>query len=209
MTIVQHKDLPNAQLHEPKGVNTAVIKTVYVSAGTGTGTWRKVNELDFDYSDKAKNLKGWNDIADSLYTSASPRAILSGVRTQLTNNGLKSQTDTTRLGTIWNTTTNLFLINDLNAVYEIRIGFKATAVAAAGTPYIIAIELESASGPTTIHGVTKPLKGGSAVNMVAETTFFYSGSFINNQNLKIFVTPDTAISLYDVGYVIRRAYKET
>lgn len=40
MADVQHKDLPNAQLHEPKGVNSASVDTAYVANGAGSGTWK-------------------------------------------------------------------------------------------------------------------------------------------------------------------------
>lgn len=41
--MAEHKDLPDAQLHEPKGVSSASINTVYVSDGAGSGTWKKVD----------------------------------------------------------------------------------------------------------------------------------------------------------------------
>lgn len=182
---------------------------MYVAAGAATGAWRKLQEADLDYTSIAGNIFGWNDIADSLYTSGSPRAISSGVRTQLTNNGAAAQTTQTRLGSTWNTSTNVFLINDINAFYVLRVNCKIAAAAAAGTPYITLFELESANGPTIITGQTAFVKGGGNVNQMSITFPFYSGSFINNQNLKLWVTPDTNITLYDIGFVIQRTYKES
>ncbi len=49
MANVQHKDLPEAQLHEPKGISTAANRQVYVASGSGTGAWAKV---------KSENLEG-------------------------------------------------------------------------------------------------------------------------------------------------------
>ena len=49
MANVQHKDLPEAQLHEPKGISTAANRQVYVANGSGTGAWAKV---------KSENLEG-------------------------------------------------------------------------------------------------------------------------------------------------------
>lgn len=40
MANVNHKDLPNSELHEPKGISTASTGTVYVSDGAGSGTWQ-------------------------------------------------------------------------------------------------------------------------------------------------------------------------
>jgi hypothetical protein len=36
---IEHKDLPNSELHEPKGVDTAISGTTYTSNGVGSGTW--------------------------------------------------------------------------------------------------------------------------------------------------------------------------
>lgn len=37
---IQHLNIPDAQIHESKGVATAANKATYVSLGTGTGVWR-------------------------------------------------------------------------------------------------------------------------------------------------------------------------
>lgn len=36
---IQHKDIPEAQLHEPKGASTAAIGSSYISDGAGSGNW--------------------------------------------------------------------------------------------------------------------------------------------------------------------------
>ena len=205
---IQHVNIADGQRHEPKGISTATASQVYLANGAQSGTWRKANETDIDYTNPANNLFGWNDIADSQYTSGAPRAITASTRTQLTNNGLGSQTNTTRLGAIWSTSNNRFDINDLNATYAVEISFKATAAATAGTPYICLIEMESANGPTIIRGHTQFIKGGSAVNHVGVNFLFYMGSFINNQPLTVYITPDTALNIYDIGFVVQRLYRE-
>jgi hypothetical protein len=40
---IQHKDIPDAYLHEPKGVSSAGASTVYVANGSGSGSWSKVD----------------------------------------------------------------------------------------------------------------------------------------------------------------------
>lgn len=49
MAKIQHKDLPDQYLHEPKGASTATQGTVYVADGTGSGAFGKlpVSSLDF------------------------------------------------------------------------------------------------------------------------------------------------------------------
>lgn len=207
MTIA-HKDIPDAQLHEPKGAATAGLNTLYIATGTGSGAWAKTTEKIVDRTDKTKNVFGWNDIADSLYTSGSPLAIASGVRTKLTNNGAAVQSDTSRLGAVWNTGTNAFVIDDLNAVYSIRVAMKVKAAAAAGTPYTLKTELESSSGSLIFVSRDTYLKGGSYENAASFVTDFYMGSAINASSISIYLTPDTNITLYDIGFLIQRTYAE-
>lgn len=206
---IEHRDITDSQRHEPKGASTAVLNSVWFANGAGSGGFTKIKESLIDYTDKASNRFGWNDIADSQYTVSSPRTISANTRTQLTNNGLGTQTDVTRLGSIWNTGTSQFLINDLNSTYVARISMKIKTAAAAGTPYTLKIETESGNGPTVISGNDQFFKGGNYENDVSFTQLFYVGSFVNNQSLKLFVTADANISLYNVGFVIQRLYKET
>lgn len=193
-------------MHEPKGIIAAALNTVYKALGGGTGAWVKLTEADLDFSVKANNRFGWNDISDSQYTSGAPRAIASGTRTQLTNNGLAVQSDSTRLGAIW--ATNQFNINDLNALYSIRLAYKAKTAAPAGTPYIITTEFQSDTGSLVVASKTEFIKGGGAVNHVGGDYPIYIGSAINNAPLKIFVTADTAVNIYDIGLVVSRTYME-
>jgi hypothetical protein len=196
-------------LHEPKDINSAATKEVYLADGAGSGDWRRITDTEMSFSDKTKNLFGWNDISDSLYTSGSPRAIVAATRTQLTNNATAVQTDTSRLGALWNTGSSLFLINDLNAVYNLRVSMKATVAAAAGTPYVMLMELQSDSGSLVFASNTLGMKGGGYVNHLNFTTSFYLGSSINNTNLKLFITPDTNTNIYEIGFLLSRTYKES
>lgn len=206
---IEHRLIPDAERHEPKGASSAFSGQVYVSNGSQSGAWRKIKEADIDYSSAASNVFGWNDVADSLYTSSSKRSLTAATRVQLTNNGLGVQTDQTRLGALWIPASNHFLINSLNASYQLRVNMKATSASAAGVPYTLKIELDSANGPFTLAGHDVIFKGGNYVNDISITIPFYVGSSVNNQGLRLFVTPDTATSIYDVGFVIQRLYKES
>lgn len=212
--MAEHSTLGSADVHEPKGITTATTadsgKVITPSAtSNGVSTLRQLTDSDLSRTDKTKNLFGWNDIADSLYTSGAPRAIAATIRTQVTNNASAVQTDTSRLGGLWVTGSSAFSINDLNATYSLRLNFKVTAAAAAGTPYTVRVELESANGPLVIMEQTQTIKGGGYVNGVSILTPFYMGSSINNALLKVFITPDTAVNCYDFGFLLQRTYKES
>lgn len=212
--MADHRTLVSADVHEPKWITTAATadtgKVITPSSSTaGTSELRRLTDLDLSYSDSTKNIYGWNDVSDSLYTSGAPLAIASGVRTLVPNNASAPQSTQARLGTIWQTGTSRFLINDLNAFYNLQVNLTVTAAAAAGTPYLLLMELESAAGPTVIRADTRFIKGGGAINKVSAYFGFYSGSTINNQALRLYVTPDTNINLYGIGFVINRTYKES
>lgn len=38
----EHKDLPDSERHEPKGISLAAVDTVYVSDGLGSGSWTNI-----------------------------------------------------------------------------------------------------------------------------------------------------------------------
>lgn len=37
---IQHKDIPDANLHEPKGIASAIVNKTYISDGAGSGAWK-------------------------------------------------------------------------------------------------------------------------------------------------------------------------
>lgn len=42
MATIAHKNIPSAQAHEPKGIESAVNKSLYVANGSGSGAWSKI-----------------------------------------------------------------------------------------------------------------------------------------------------------------------
>lgn len=77
--MIQHKDIPDAQLHEPKGAETAAVNTVYVADGVGSGAFRKLNPedlnnviVDLDVANTklvTDGLGNLNAVPDSVYGS--------------------------------------------------------------------------------------------------------------------------------------------
>lgn len=61
-----HKDLTGAELHEPKGIETAAQGTVYVSNGASTGDWTPIydgvfNLNEYHVSDTMTDISTPND----------------------------------------------------------------------------------------------------------------------------------------------------
>lgn len=69
---IQHKDIPDAQLHEPKGIASVGANQVYVSNGAGSGTWKfpagsRYGELFIDVGATPQTLA-----ASSAFTVLNP-----------------------------------------------------------------------------------------------------------------------------------------
>lgn len=46
---IQHKDVTDPQIHEPKGISAADEGQVYVADGEGSGVWLKLSPSDLDF----------------------------------------------------------------------------------------------------------------------------------------------------------------
>lgn len=55
---IQHKDIPESELHEPKGVSVAAANTVYVATGLGSGSWQKIGSEDIEGLGDQNNTEG-------------------------------------------------------------------------------------------------------------------------------------------------------
>lgn len=55
---IQHSAIPDAQLHEPKGVATSAAGKVYVASGAGTGSW------SFESSSLSLDITNLDTVAD-------------------------------------------------------------------------------------------------------------------------------------------------
>lgn len=60
MPKIQHKDIPDSQRHEPKGIDSASIHQIYIANGTGSGSWSKVGSLNL------VNLGGDSGVAGKI-----------------------------------------------------------------------------------------------------------------------------------------------
>ncbi len=59
---VNHKDLTGAALHEPKGIASAAVDTVYVADGAGSGSFQnktKYTTLNFKFEDISTARSEW------------------------------------------------------------------------------------------------------------------------------------------------------
>lgn len=110
---MQHKNIPEAQLHEPKGISTALAKKAYISNGAGSGSWEDIDSTmlqglagDAGIANKkflTNGTNGFSLVTDTSYGSAT-------ITNNATNFPLTAVADTT-----FNTTSQFTLLTGVGA----------------------------------------------------------------------------------------------
>lgn len=100
MTTTVHKNLTGADLHEPKGADTALVNQVYVSDGAGSGSWVAASSIitntAFTTGDLKATHKGTADTGWILWSDGSIGDASSGA-------SIRAHADTSALfTTYWN-----------------------------------------------------------------------------------------------------------
>ena len=93
---IEHKDLPDSLLHEPKGASTAAVGTVYVADGASSGSFQKLPITSLNITIPV--------IATAVHTDVDDTVSLDGSTLSQTANG--SLTDIPSLVNIPQTLTN-------------------------------------------------------------------------------------------------------
>ena len=93
---IEHKDLPDSLLHEPKGASTAAVGTVYVADGASSGSFQKLPITSLNITIP--------EIASTVHTVVDATVSLDGSTLSQTANG--SLTDIPSLVNIPQTLTN-------------------------------------------------------------------------------------------------------
>lgn len=167
---VQHKLIPDADLHEPKGVAGATSGTVYKANGSGSGSWEyPLTGLDTANSGQVFESDGSNsgiwkyppakghaeiyiDAGSTIHTLGSASSF-----TKLNPSG--EWTASTYEDVLNVDATNGEIILDLAGHYKISFWMNfTTASLASGTPYYFKFVLDGVPSPRTLQ-VTKPTNG--------------------------------------------------
>lgn len=203
MANVQHKDIPEAQLHEPKGVSTASAGTVYVADVGTSGAWATADAIGSGAASAGSLLladgsggldftryQGWGEWQDADTTVGVPsQNLTAAARTLWTNDGgtlitTKSPSDLT--AALWNVSTNLHQPIAVNDIYHIRINFTAQNYGGA-TPYI-EMELDIGGAIGVIHSDSKALRKGGAAQGLSFSFPVYTGATYLANGGKIYLT---------------------
>lgn len=117
----QHSVITDPQIHEPKGMSTAAVDTVYVADGAGSGSFQSVSDFSGN---------GWSTFEDDGGTlTVSTTASLG---TLVTNTTLGAGTDETHApadatSSWWDSSANKFKPTNAGDVYTLEICFEIAA----------------------------------------------------------------------------------
>jgi hypothetical protein len=162
---------------------------------------------DLIVSLSANSGSGWAHYADSTYTSGSPLTIASGVRTKLTNDGADGASDSTYAEEDWwDTATDKVVSTKDGAMFDLRVNFKAAY--ASGTNVAVAGDLDIGGAVGIVINDTKLFNKGSgtAQSFVFSIPYFTGSTFVANGG-DFYLTPTSAITVWDISISIFRTFK--
>ena len=198
---MQHKDIPDAQLHEVKGAATASAGQILTATGAGIATFQtplftKARVGFWDYNDTA--------------TSTTPIALTAAnTEYQLTNNGAGVYTNTAYalpgITNIYNTATNYFNFSSLKLgdTVDIRVEFEVTTGSASNE---IGLLMELGIGTTPYKLVVdRQYFKSASTNKVVANAHIYIGNNDTKDGLARFLIKNdsTGATVKVAGWYIR------
>lgn len=198
---IQHRDIPDAQLHQAKGSSTASAGQLLTANGDGTST--------FQTPTFTTTLAGFWDYNDTATTSTPIALTTPGTEYQLTNNGLGVNTYLAArlpsLLNIFNTSTNYFSFIGLSVgdMLDIRVDLEVTSTNA-NTIVDIVLELGIGATPYKLTVDRQYLKS-SGTHKIVSSLPFYIGNFNTLDNpARLLMKSDTAGASVKVnGWYVR------
>ena len=185
---IEHKNITDPNIHEPKGAAAASVGQVYVSNGAGSGTW--------------KRLGGWAKYADSTYTSGSPLAVTGGATVTLPNNGAGAGTNTSNLSGAFDTSTYELLPTTVGVFYECHVSFSASYSGSGHAHIDVAID----TGTVVSAAVLSLPKAASSSHTVSVTLPVQVDAAFNSNGAIIEVTPSNNTNIWGISLVISKIF---
>lgn len=185
MADTQHSALTGAELHEPKGVDSAAVDKVYVSDGAGSGSWSTVTVL------------GWEDINHS----GTVQNLAAATRTKVLNDNAGAQSNSTyqlpnATSSIWDTTNNQFDFAgaglEVGDTVDIRIDVTYTVNTSNDN---MSLELDMAVGgtsPFTLPVDERNIDTAGSQDVVRFFSVYIGSADVLNNPAELYITSNTA-----------------
>jgi uncharacterized protein (UPF0333 family) len=198
---VQHKSIPDAQLHEAKGAASASIGQILTATGGGTATFQTP-----PYTSVKMGHQNYEDTA----TASTPIALtVANTDYQLTNNALGARTNSTYtisdIGTLWSTSSNIFNFTGLSLgdTVDIRTDIEITT-ATPNNAVKLVLQLGQGAGTYTLTIGDSYFKNSGVHKVVINTSLFIGDTNTRDNPVKLVANNDTVGSTVKVnGWFIR------
>lgn len=204
MANVQHSSLTDPNLHEPKGIAAASANQLYLSNGSGSGTWTNANRFPGT---------GWGKYTNTTYVGTTALAIsTTPVLIPFTTDDTVSQIPISLTGTtsslmdLSSETLQFVAAGDL---HSITLTMKVYSTS--GTPVTMDVILYGSSDGSTYNtllGETTINLSKGAGQVITESSLFPVTSNMVSHGARIYAATNTGTAnIIDIGLVSARVHK--
>lgn len=201
---IEHKNIPDAQLHETKGAASATLGQILTANGDGTAT--------FQTAPYSLVEMGWYDYNDTLTASTPIALTLANTYYDLTNNGLGVNTNIAYglagVANLWiASTVNRFNFTglDIGDTVDLRIDISVTTTTA-NTQIKLDLELASGTGSAFYLPAVVPInfKTAGTYRIVQPISFYIGSAAVRDNVARLRAQADTTGTTVVVnGWFIR------
>jgi len=204
MANVQHSSLTDPNLHEPKGIAAASANQLYLSNGSGSGTWTNANRFPGT---------GWGKYTNTTYVGTTALAInTTPVLLPFTTAADVSQLPITLTGTtssLMNLATETLQFVAAGDLHSITLTVSVYSVS--GSPAHMDLSIfGSADGTTysTLLGETTISLVKGAGQVITESSLFPVTSDMATHGARIYLTSNSGTAnIINIGLITARVHK--
>jgi hypothetical protein len=205
MANIQHRDIPDAQRHEPKGISTASANQLYLSNGSASGSWVAATRMAGT---------GWAQYSNTTYVGTTTLTInATETLIPFTTAVSEAQLPISMAGAtptnLFNTSTNKLSFIAVGDLHAVTVAFETYSTS--GSPTYVDMVMYGSSDGTTYSTVlgkkTMPvLKSGAGQNFV-ETSLFPVTSNMVSHGAQIFLSSNATVRIINLGLISGRVHR--
>lgn len=198
MANVNHSDITDPNIHEPKGVSSADLGEIYVADGAGSGSWQIIPTGWGYYKDNAS--------AQTFTTSDA----------KLTINGGDAATEESYLplvirgsDSLWDTSTSDITPIAVGDQYVVRLSLPVTAKASSPTKAIVSLDIGAGGTPSNIIVQQELVTTGTPpYTLTASFPVFITSTFLANGGQFFLATDTGSVDITAPAILVARTHGE-
>jgi hypothetical protein len=204
---IEHKNIPDGQRHEPRGVSTATEGTAYIADGSGSGSWKVPQVEGQSSSEEGQLLKAdgaggysWvNSVTGwGYYKHNGTGQVFNTTPSKLVVDGLEGTSEDSYLpyvirgvDTLWDSSTNKLKPINIGDSYLVRIDLPVTSETGSPTEATLSLDIGGSASPTTVINTHyHPTGKSTPYTMTFSLDIFTLGTFLTNGG-QVFINTDS------------------